>query len=296
MMKAKGRHAIHLFFTIVPLLVPTPSLGWLRGAALPPSPQDARSTKARDEKTAEQNLWDSIKGGSDPREYKTFLAKYPEGQFKDEARARLSALLGEDYVALFTKRVSVNERWSEVERQLGRRANLIPLLLVSLREAGVQELETFGQLAGARAQLLDATNALPQGEIGGKTPEQKRAVIEADGRFGGTVGRLDSLLENYPQMRSNERFMKVLYEFEGIGNRINVARADYNRAVRDYNAARSRPQAAGAAERHGFTEEPYFKSEQGQPAEPKVDSAPPFPRMSPRARTDGRAHNLVSRA
>lgn len=70
--------------------------------------------------------------------------------------------------------------------------------------------------------------------------------------------------------------MKARDESEGIGNRINVARADYNSAVRGYNAARSRPQAAGAAERHGFAEEAYFKSEQGQPAEPKVDSAPPL--------------------
>ena len=254
MMKAKGRHAIYLFFTFVPLLVPTPSLGWLRGVARPPSPQDARPAQARDEKTAEQNLWDSIKGGSDPREYKTFLAKYPQGQFKDEARARLGALLGEDYVNLFTKRVSVNERWAEVERQLGRRANLIPLLLDLFRDAGVQEQEMFGQLAGARSQLLNATNALPQGEVGGKTPEQKRAVIEAAGRFGGTVGRLDSLLENYPQLRSNERFMNALYELEGIGNRINVARADYNRAAQDYNAARSRPQAAGDAGRSATIE------------------------------------------
>lgn len=275
-MKAKGRRAICLFFTFVPLLVPTSSHGRLRGVAQPLSPQDLRSAQARDEKIAEQNLWDSIKGGSDPQEYKTFLAKYPRGQFRDEARARLGALLGEDYVTLFTKRVSVNERWSEVERQLGRRANLIPLLLDLLREAGVLEREMFGQLAGARSQLLNATNALPQGEVGGKTPEQKRAVIEADGRFGGTLGRLDSLLENYPQLRSNERFVKARDELEGVGNRINVVREDYNRAVRDYNAARGRPQAAGAAERHGFTEEPYFKSEQGQPAEPKVDSARPF--------------------
>lgn len=261
MVKAKGRHAICLFFTFVPLLLPTPSQGRLLGVAQPPSPRDARPAQARDEKTAEQNLWESIKGGSDPQEYKTFLAKYPQGQFKDEARARLSALLGEDYVALFTKRVSVNERWSEVERQLGRRANLIPSLLDTLRESGVQEQEMFGQLAGARSQLINATNALPQGEVGAKTPEQKRAVIEAAGRFGGTLARLDSLLENYPHLRSNEMFMKARDEFEGVGNRINVVREDYNRAVRDYNAARSRPQAAGAAERHGFMEEPHFKSE-----------------------------------
>ena len=283
MMKAKGRHALRLFFAFVPLLLTTPAHGRLRGVAEPPPPQDAQSAPARDEKTAEQSLWDSIKGGSDPQEYKTFLAKFPRGRFRDEARSRLGALLGEDYVALFTLRVGVNERWAELERQLGRRANLIPPLYETLREAGVLEVEFFGQLAGGRSHLLNATNALPRGEVGGKTPEQKRAVIKADNGFGEALGRLDSLLENYPHLRSNEKVMKVVYELEGIGNRINVARADYNRAAQDYNAARGRPQAAGAAERHGFAEEPYFKSQQGQPAEPKVESAPPLLGMSPRA-------------
>lgn len=276
-MEAKGRYLIHLLFAFVTLLVPTLSQETRRDTPQPPPPRNSPSTNAQDEKAAEQGLWDSIKGGSEPQGYETYLAKYPQGRFNGEARARLSALLGEDYVALFTKRVSVNRQWSEVERVLGRRAALIPLLFESSLAAGIQEPEIWGRIAGGRARLLDAAHSSPQGEGGGKTPGQKRAVIEADHSFGAALGALDSLLENYPQLRSNERFMKARDELEGAGNRLNVARAGYNEAVRDYNAARSRPQAAEAAERHGFMEEPYFESGQGRPVEPKVDSAPPRP-------------------
>ncbi len=277
MMKAKGRYVLRLVFAFVTLLVPALSQETRRDAPQPSPPRHTPSTDAQDEKAAEQGLWDSIKGGSEPQGYKTYLAKYPEGRFVGEARARLGALLGEDYVALFTKRVVVNRRWSEVEGVLVRRADLIPHLFDASRAAGVQEPEVWGRMAGARARLLAAANAPPEGEDGGKTPGQKRAVIEADHSFGAALGALDSQLENYPQLRSNEIFMKVRDELEGAGNRRNVRRADYNEAVRDYNAARSRPRAAEVAERHGFAEEPYFESEQGQPAEPKVNAAPPRP-------------------
>src|SRR5215207_6185236 len=110
MMEAKGRYVIHLFLSFVLLLVPTLSQETRRGTPQPPPTRNSRPTRAQDEKAAEQSLWDSIKGDSDPQEYKTFLAKYPQGQFSGAARARLSALLGEDYVTLFTKRVLVNRQ------------------------------------------------------------------------------------------------------------------------------------------------------------------------------------------
>src|SRR5918993_5201745 len=270
MMEAEALYLIRLFFTSVTLLAPALSQETRRDTPQPPPPRTSRSTSEQDEKAAEQGLWDAIKEGSDPQGFKAYLAKYPQGRFDGEARARLSALLGEDYVTLFTKRVSVNRQWSEVEMVLGRRADLIPPLFEKSRAAGVLEQEMWGRIAEARSRLLNAANASPQGEDGGKTHGQKRAVIEADHRFGAALVALDSVLENYPHLRSNEKFMKVRDELEGAGNRRNVARADYNRAARDYNAARSRPQAAQVAERHGFTEEPYFESEQGQPAAPKV--------------------------
>jgi LemA protein len=296
MMKSKGCRVIHLFFALVLLLVPASSQELLRDTPQPSSTQNSRSTNTQDEKAAEQGLWDLIKGGSDPQEYQAFLAKYPRGRFEGEARSRLSALLGEDFVTLFMKRIEVHRQWSNVEKQLGRRADIIPRLMTSSREAGVQERELFGQIAEARSRLLNATRATPQGEGDDKTPEQRRLVIDADNSFAKTLRRLGSLLENYPQLRSNERFLKALDELEGVGNRINVARADYNSAVQEYNNARSLPRMVGTAERHGFMEEPYFKSEQGYPAEPKINSVPPLLRRTPRASMDNAARNLESRA
>lgn len=275
MTKLNGCQVIQMFLTVMLLLVPTSSQGLQRDTAQPPSSQTSRSVDTQDEKAAEQSHWDSIKNGSDPQEYKTFLRKHPQGRFEGEARSRLSALLGEDYVTLFTKRLNVNRQWLNVEPQLGRRADLMPKLHETLLAAGVQEQEFIGQIAEARARLLNATNAAPQGDGEAKTPEQKRAVIKADNSFGKALKQLDSLLEHYPQLRSNERFLAVQDELAGVENRITVARVDYNSAAMDYNTVRKEPRMAGLAERHGFTEEPDFKSRQGQPVEPKVNSVLP---------------------
>jgi len=272
MTKANRCHVIQMVFTLILLQVPASSQELKRDTSQPPHAQKSRSVDAPNEKAAEQQLWDSIKNGSDPQKYKTFLEKYPQGQFDGEARSRLSALLGENYVTLFTKRSSVNKQWSNVEKQLGRRADVIPKLYEALLAAGVQEPEFFGQIAEARSRLLTAMYAAPQGDGEAKTPEQKQAVIDADNGLGKTLRRLDLLLENYPQLRSNERFLKVQDELTGVENRIAVARLDYNSAVQDYHTTRKESRMAEVVERYGFTEEPYFKSEQGQPIELKVNS------------------------
>lgn len=227
---------------------------------LPYSHQTSGSADPQDEETAEQNLWDAIKGGADSQEYKTFLAKYPQGQYGGEARARLNTLLGADYVTLFMKWVNLNRQWATVEKQLERRADVIPSLITSLQEAGVKEPELFGQIARARSQLLNAIKATPRGEERNKTPEQKRVVIDADQSFGRTLKRLDVLLKNYPQLRSNDKFLKIQDELAGTENRIAAARTDYNLDVQDYSTARSEPRMAGVAEHYKFTAEPYFEA------------------------------------
>jgi LemA protein len=175
------------------------------------------------------------------------------------------------YNTLVTKQQNVRRSWADVESRLQRRADLVPNLVAAAQSAGVQEQEVFGQIAEARSKLLNATNAQPQGEGGDKTPEQRQAVIDAANSFGGTVGRLLSLQENYPQLRSNELFMKVQDELSGTENRINVAREDYNAAVQDYNTARSQFPMVIAARMYGFKEEPYFKAEEGARQAPRID-------------------------
>jgi len=181
------------------------------------------------------------------------------------------AASGCGYNTLQTKQQSVKASWANVENQLQRRADLIPNLVSAAQSAGIQEQEVFGQIAQARSQLLNAKNAQPQGEGGDKSPEQKEAVIAANNSFGGTIGRLLSLQENYPVLRSNEGFLKLQDELTGTENRIATSRKDYNDASQDYNTSRGNFPMVIAAKLYGFKEEPYFKAEDNARQAPRFD-------------------------
>jgi LemA protein len=181
------------------------------------------------------------------------------------------ATSGCGYNTLQSKQQNVKARWSNVENQLQRRADLVPNLVSAAQSAGVQEQEVFGQIAQARSQLLNATSAQPQGENGDKSPEQKEAVIAANNSFGGTIGRLLSLQENYPVLRSSENFLRLQDELTGTENRIAVSRSDYNAAVQDYNTSRGNFPMVIAAKLYGFKEEPYFKAEDSARQAPRFD-------------------------
>lgn len=182
-------------------------------------------------------------------------------------------LSGCSYNDLNAKQQNVKAKWSNVESALQRRADLIPNLVETAKMAGVQEQEVFGQIADARSRLLNATSAAPASADGDKTPEQKQAVIEANNSFGGTIGRLLSLQENYPVLRSNEAFMKVQDELSGTENRINTARIDYTEAVGAYNTLRNSFPAVLTASLLGFKEQPYFEAEAGARSAPSVGDA-----------------------
>ncbi len=176
------------------------------------------------------------------------------------------------YNTLQAKHQNVKAKWAGIETQLQRRADLIPNLFEAAKAAGVQEQEVFGQIAAARSRLLSAQSAPPQGEDGDKSPEQKQQIIEANNSFGGTIGRLLSLVENYPTLRSAESFQKFQDSLEGTENRIAVARNDYNTAVQDYNTTRGNFPTVIAAKLYGFKEEPYFKAEEGSRQAPTINS------------------------
>lgn len=176
------------------------------------------------------------------------------------------------YNTLQAKQQSVRAKWAGVENQLQRRADLIGNLVETAKLAGVQEQEVFGQIAQARSQLLNATGAPPQGEGGDRSPEQKEAIINANNSFGGTIGRLLSLQENYPVLRSNENFLRLQDEVVGTENRLSVARNDYNTAIQDYNTTRGSFPTVLFANLYGFKEEPYFKAEEGARQAPRINS------------------------
>lgn len=173
------------------------------------------------------------------------------------------AASGCGYNTLTTKRESVKGKWANTEAQLQRRADLINNLVEAAKMAGIQEQEVFGRIADSRSRLLNATSQAPQGEGGDRSPEQKQAIIDAANSLGGTLGRLLVLHEAYPQLQSNQSFLKLQDEIAGTENRIATARNDYNTAVQDYNATRARFPTVISAKLFGFGEEPYFKAEEG---------------------------------
>ncbi|MGA2807178.1 MAG: LemA family protein [Terracidiphilus sp.] len=115
----------------------------------------------------------------------------------------------------------VKAAWSDVDVQLQRRADLIPNLVETVKGFTKEESTVFGDIANARAGMLNA-----QGPA---------AKIEANGHLDSALGRLLLLTENYPQLRSSDQFMRLQDELAGTENRIGVARKRYNDALRDYN-------------------------------------------------------------
>ena len=116
---------------------------------------------------------------------------------------------------------AVKSMWAEVDVQLERRADLIPNLVETVKGFTKEESTVFGDIANARAGMLNA-----QGPA---------AKIAANGQLDGAIGRLLLLTENYPQLRSSDQFMRLQDELSGTENRIGVARKRYNDAIQDYN-------------------------------------------------------------
>jgi LemA protein len=115
----------------------------------------------------------------------------------------------------------VKAQWSDVDVQLQRRLDLIPNLVETVKGFTKEESTVFGDIANARAGMLNA-----QGPAG---------KIAANGKLDSALGRLLLLTENYPQLRSSDQFMRLQDELSGTENRISVARKRYNDALRDYN-------------------------------------------------------------
>jgi LemA protein len=122
---------------------------------------------------------------------------------------------------MVAKDQTVKSMWSEVDVQLERRADLIPNLVETVKGFTKEESTVFGDIANARAGMLNA-----QGPA---------AKIQANGQLDGALGRLLLLTENYPQLRSSDQFMRLQDELAGTENRIGVARKRYNDSIQDYN-------------------------------------------------------------
>jgi LemA protein len=119
------------------------------------------------------------------------------------------------------KNEAVDSQWHQVEVVLQRRADLIPNLVATVKGYAAQEVTVFGEVDKAREALL-----------GAQTPA---AAIAANGQLDGALGHLLAIVENYPQLKSNENFLQLQDELAGTENRISVERKRYDDDIQDYN-------------------------------------------------------------
>jgi LemA protein len=153
---------------------------------------------------------------------------------------------GCSYNRFVSQEEAIKAQWAQVENQLQRRNDLIPNLVETVKGVAQQEREVFGQIAESRAKLA-----------GARTPEER---IEAANQQSAALARLLVIVENYPQLKSNESFNRLMDELAGTENRLAVERMRYNERVQEYNTARRQFPANITAGIFGFKEYPLFKA------------------------------------
>jgi LemA protein len=169
---------------------------------------------------------------------------------------------------MVVKNEAVKAAWSQVDIVLQRRADLIPNLVETVKGFAVQEQTVFGNIAKARSALLSAS-----------APADK---IAANQRLDSALGRLLVVVENYPQLRSNENFLRLQDELAGTENRIAVERKRYNDALQDYNTYIGQFPNSIWANMAGFhRNEAYFAAAEGSRQAPKVDFGGVRPSATP---------------
>ena len=159
---------------------------------------------------------------------------------------------------MVAKRNDIQAQFAQIDTQLQRRADLIPNLVNTVKGYAKHEETVFGDIANARAGLLNAQD-----------PQSK---IAANNRLDGAIGRLLALSESYPDLKANQNFLALQDQLEGTENRIAVERRRYNDSVRDYDTYIQQFPASLWAGIAGFhTNNDYFQADSGSKAAPKVN-------------------------
>jgi len=159
------------------------------------------------------------------------------------------------------KNEAINAAWSGVDVVLQRRADLVPNLVETVKGIAAHEETVFADVSNARAALL-----------GARTPGDR---IAANAQLDGALGRLLAVVENYPQIKSNENFLRLQDELAGTENRIAVERRRYNEAIQDYNTYIGLFPNSLFAGRAGFhRNDNYFKAPEAARQAPKVEFPP----------------------
>ena len=180
--------------------------------------------------------------------------------------ALIALIIGGSYVSsrneMVRKNEAIKQAWAQVDVVLQRRADLIPNLVATVKGYAAQEVKVFGDVANARAALLNA-----------RTPADK---IAANGQLDGALGRLLAIVENYPNLKSNQNFLALQDELAGTENRIAVERRRYNEAIQDYNTYIGLFPNYIFARWAGFQRNnDYFAASESARQAPKVDFSAP---------------------
>ena len=178
----------------------------------------------------------------------------------------IGLIVGGSYVGsrneMVRKNEAIKQAWAQVDVVLQRRSDLIPNLVATVKGYAAQEVKVFGDVSNARAALLNA-----------RTPAEK---IAANGQLDGVLGRLLAIVENYPNLKSNQNFLALQDELAGTENRIAVERRRYNEAIQDYNTFIGLFPNNIFARWAGFQRNnDYFAASESARQAPKVDFSAP---------------------
>ncbi len=174
-------------------------------------------------------------------------------------------------IGTYNNMVSLNEgveaKWSQVENQYQRRADLIPNLVETVKGYAEKEESIFTQIAEARSKIGSAQSRV-----------QREA---AEGEMTGFLSRLLMLQENYPQLKSNQNFLDLQAQLEGTENRIAVERQRYITSIQDYNVVVKRFPGSFIAGFFGFAPKEFYQADAGAKTVPKVDFGGAAPSEQP---------------
>src|SRR5256885_4496682 len=170
-------------------------------------------------------------------------------------------LTGCSYNTFVSQDEAIKAQWAQVQTQLQRRNDLIPNLVETVKGYATHEESVYKDIAESRSKLLAA-----------KSPEE---TIAAANQQTSALGRLLAVVENYPQLKANEQFNRLMDELAGTENRIAVERMRYNEKVQAYDTKRRQFPANMTAKMFGFKEYPFFQAPPDAKTVPKVNFSKP---------------------
>jgi LemA protein len=169
------------------------------------------------------------------------------------------------YNSLVDKDEEVKLKWSNLEAQYQRRADLIPNLVNTVKGYAQHERETLQEVMEARSKATSIT--IDPSNI---TPEQFAEYQKAQSGVTSALGRLLAVAENYPDLKANQQFLELQAQLEGTENRIEVAREDYNKASKSFNSSVRKFPTNLFASIFGFEMYDYYEAEEGAEIAPEV--------------------------